>query len=81
MKDIRGKRFGRLVALEPTADREPTNGCIKWLCQCDCGNHHIVNGNLLRFGRVRSCGCMKNLGGKNETNSNRCFKSRSCKRS
>lgn len=60
IKDITGKRFGRLVALEPTDQREPSNGVVKWLCRCDCGNLHIVNGNHLRFGRIQSCGCMQN---------------------
>jgi hypothetical protein len=59
IKDIKGQRFGRLVALGPTDRKEPSNGVIKWLCQCDCGNLHIANGNLLRFGNTRSCGCMR----------------------
>lgn len=59
-KDIKGQRFGRLVALEPTDRRDPRNGCVMWLCRCDCGKLHIVNGNLLRYGRTRGCGCMRN---------------------
>lgn len=34
-KDLTGKRFGRLVAVEPV-DSIPGKGVI-WHCQCDCG--------------------------------------------
>jgi hypothetical protein len=60
MKDIKGQRFGRLVALEPTDRRCPNNGVVMWLCRCDCGNLHIANGNHLRYGRAQGCDCMKN---------------------
>lgn len=43
IKNIKGQRFGRLVALEPTGFRDPHNGCVMWLCRCDCGKLHIVN--------------------------------------
>ena len=56
-KDISGKRFGRLVAIEPTKKRVHGNGCIVWRCQCDCGNIHYVNGNALRSGHIQGCGC------------------------
>jgi hypothetical protein len=29
-----------------------------WNCKCKCGTEKIVNGNLLRRGTTRSCGCM-----------------------
>lgn len=60
MKDISNRRFGRLVALEPTEERCPSNGVVIWLCRCDCGNLHLANGNALRFGRIQGCGCMRN---------------------
>lgn len=41
IKDITGKRFGRLVAQEPTELRR--NGSTVWLCQCDCGNVHLAS--------------------------------------
>ncbi len=31
-----GKRFGKLVVIEPTEQR--VKKCIVWKCQCDCGN-------------------------------------------
>jgi len=49
--DIKGLRFGRLIAFE-YAD----NG--KWHCSCDCGCNSIAHGSDLRRGRVKSCGCL-----------------------
>ncbi len=55
--DLRGKRFGRLVALEPTNRRSGTY--VVWRCQCDCGNiTYAAVGNLKR-GNVTSCGCRR----------------------
>ena len=34
MKNLTGRRFGKLVCLEPTQERG-TNGGIIWLCRCD----------------------------------------------
>lgn len=57
-KNLIGLRFGHLVVKELTEKRY-ANGCVGWLCECDCGNHMIVrSGNLLN-GKTRSCGCNK----------------------
>lgn len=57
MKDMTGSRFGRLVAIEPTEKRDH-RGVVYWRCKCDCGNETIVNGNFLRRGVTKSCGCL-----------------------
>ena len=57
-KDLTGQKFGMLTALYDSGKREPTNGCIMWVCKCDCGKLHIVNSNALRFGVIKSCGCV-----------------------
>ena len=63
--DITGKRFGRLVALQPVArENNRTHRCILWLCQCDCGDKIVTRGTRLRAGVTRSCGC---LNGPNRT--------------
>lgn len=31
-----------------------------WLCRCECGNEKIVEGNKLRTGWSKSCGCYNN---------------------
>ena len=51
MIDITGQRFGRLVALE-YMDRS------QWRCLCDCGNETTSQGEHLRAGRTKSCGCL-----------------------
>ncbi len=57
IKDLRGVRYGRLLALEPT---DPGNGRTTWVCQCDCGNTAVVlAGNLRLKGGTRSCGCLQ----------------------
>lgn len=53
--DITGKRYGRLVAVEPTSFR--SGGKIVWKCLCDCGNECLAAINHLQDGRRVSCGC------------------------
>lgn len=48
--DIKGQRFGKLVALEYVGNE-------KWKTICDCGREYIVNGQLLRKGITTHCGC------------------------
>ena len=55
--DIKGKRFGRLVALYPLEKR--VKGCIVWRCRCDCGSETDVPVNSLNKGNTKSCGCLK----------------------
>lgn len=54
--DLRGERFGKLTVRE-MAYRKNTK--IYWLCDCDCGNEHIVQTQLLRSGKCTSCGCSR----------------------
>lgn len=54
-KDIAGRRFGRLTALEPTKQRR--NGYVVWLCRCDCGREAFVPSRFLRNGWSTDCGC------------------------
>lgn len=56
MKDLTGKRYGRLVALEflyKTENRE-----YYWLFQCDCGNKKKINKASVVKGATKSCGCL-----------------------
>lgn len=56
-KDITGRRFGRLIAVEATDRRY--RGSIVWSCLCDCGTVVSVNGCNLRSGASLSCGCLQ----------------------
>ena len=53
--DLTGRRFDRLVVVSRAEDRE--RGKPRWNCVCDCGNVRTVNGEALRGGATRSCGC------------------------
>lgn len=58
IKDMLGRRFGKLVA----AARAPNalDGTAMWLCVCDCGETRLIAGTALRDSRRirnRSCGC------------------------
>lgn len=56
-KDIAGRRFGRLVAIEPTG--ETWKGQAVWRCACDCGNEKETTVAMLAQGNVASCGCLQ----------------------
>lgn len=56
--DLTGKTFGQLTVLE----RGPSTGKKTnawWTCQCSCGSVVTVDGNKLRNGRAKSCGCKR----------------------
>lgn len=52
LKDVSGKKFGRLTCLEYDYEKK------KWLCLCDCGNTHYASLHCLNRGSVKSCGCL-----------------------
>lgn len=56
-----GKRFGRLIALEP--GETASSGQTTWLCLCDCGNTlTVMTSSLLGDSKhsTHSCGCLRN---------------------
>lgn len=55
--DLTGKRYGKLTVIRRYP--EDCNGHPAWECICDCGNRKIVEGALLRYGVVKSCGCLR----------------------
>lgn len=56
MCDVRGQRFGRLVAIQPTDQR--LCGQVVWECQCDCGKTAYISIRNLKSGNTTSCGCL-----------------------
>ena len=52
--NIAGVRFGSLVAVEPTDNRQ--NGYTIWRCLCDCGRVAFVSSRHLKNGWMTSCG-------------------------
>lgn len=57
--NLKGKKFGRLIAHEPTQKRDERS--IVWKCFCDCphGNVAYVSCRNLISGNTKSCGCLK----------------------
>lgn len=56
-RDIRGMRFGQLVAIEPVGVNE--SGSVLWKLRCDCGNEIVRPTGLVTTGGVKSCGCLR----------------------
>lgn len=54
--DLTGKRFGNLIAVEPTDLRE--DGYVIWHCKCDCGGECYVSSKRLKRGTITNCGCI-----------------------
>ena len=57
-KDLTGKRFGRLIVLKPTEERD-LKGSVVWHCRCNCGNEVDYSEAQLMHGNYKSCGCLK----------------------
>lgn len=62
-KDITGKRYGRLVALE----KDPSTTKNYWKVKCDCGNLRTVSFHNLQNGDTKSCGCLRKEVAKSRT--------------
>ena len=56
MKNLVGKKFGRLVVLKRTDSDKRGNS--RWLCKCCCGKEKIILGFDLKRRHTKSCGCL-----------------------
>lgn len=67
-QNITGQRFGSLVAEEFLFFDGKYRDC--WRFRCDCGNEKIMPAANVKWGRVRSCGCLlsNNIGNLNKQN-------------
>lgn len=55
LKNMVGKRFGKLLVLE----FDHVNRHSYWKCICDCGNIKVIKGSSLRAAKgTKSCGCL-----------------------
>ena len=59
-KDLTGRQFGRLTALEPLPPHGK-NTALMWACKCECGGTAIVRGTDLVNGHTMSCGCYRKM--------------------
>lgn len=58
--DLTGNKYGKLSVIGLVEYRP--NSCSRWLCQCDCGNQHIVQHSNLVSKHIQSCGCLRAIG-------------------
>lgn len=58
IKDRVGQKFGRLLVVRDSGERDRLQGTVFWECLCDCGNTVNVRGTSLGNGNTRSCGCL-----------------------
>lgn len=56
VKDITGKRFGKLTVLKISEEKPYGPDKLFWLCKCDCGKEKIVPSWHLRNKKIISCG-------------------------
>lgn len=57
VKDLTGRKFGRLTAL--SYHKGSRQKKAKWLCKCICGNTVLVDTFKLISGHTKSCGCLQ----------------------
>lgn len=55
-RDLKGLRFGRLVAIKVLPIKEFNH--LVWECRCDCGKTTALRVGALVSGNTRSCGCL-----------------------
>jgi len=53
---MQGKKFGKLTVLHRDGSNEYSKPMF--LCRCECGKLCRINGNYLRIGKTKSCGCL-----------------------
>ena len=63
--DLRNQRFGMLIAVSRTSEKE--KGYFLWDCQCDCGNRVKVSTKKLKRGTITDCGCKPKKTARNGT--------------
>ena len=57
LKDLTGKRFGKLTILRRSERKQ--RGTTLWVALCDCGKETIAAANNIKTGTTKSCGCLK----------------------
>ena len=60
-EDLTHRTFNKLTVISRAENIIHSNGRqrVAWLCRCECGKLCVVQADLLKSGRTRSCGCAK----------------------
>lgn len=59
LKDLTNCAFGKVTVLG--RDLESQSRHVYWRCRCICGIEKSIRGGHLNAGKVKSCGCSKNI--------------------
>lgn len=62
--DMTGKKYGYWTVLKKeikTNQKKSNSRAAAWLCKCKCENEKIIDGDILRDGSSKSCGCWDNF--------------------
>lgn len=54
--NLTGKRYGKLTVIE--LSKMSKHNTRQWKCICDCGKEKIIEGQSLKNGNTKSCGCL-----------------------
>jgi hypothetical protein len=54
-----GTRCGKAVVIERSGERLTKRRRIAYVCQCDCGDTFLASADNIRWGNVKSCGCIR----------------------
>lgn len=57
IKNLTGQRFGKWTVINRALNRKHIS---YWICQCDCGNIHEVQGNNLKSNKSKQCQSCRN---------------------
>jgi hypothetical protein len=57
-EELTGKTFNRWTVLGKS-DKKTNANKILWKCQCECKTIREIVGTDLKYGKSRSCGCLK----------------------
>lgn len=57
LANLAGTKFGRLLVIKKSVPTIHRAG--RWECLCDCGEVLVVEGQNLKSGNTKSCGCYK----------------------
>jgi hypothetical protein len=55
--DLSGKKFNKLTIVSLNKDRSSKKRKL-WNCVCDCGNKKVCDGENVKSGKIKSCGCI-----------------------
>lgn len=64
--DLKGRRFGKVVALYRVINPRKSGSSAAWLCKCDCGNYCVKDAGDLKKQPNTSCGCVRIQRGKDK---------------